>query len=163
SMSKEIAKTMVEAQGLKVAAGVVLNTADGDTVDAESLQYPVFVKASRSGSSYGVSRVESGQDLAEAIELAAAIDPIVLIEQEIVGREIDLGVLELPDGSVLVSAPLEIMADPAEPFFTATAKYFSNGTVFEVPAKVSDEIRQMLQSAAQQAYRTLGCTGLARV
>src|SRR5690606_24842434 len=93
SMSKEIAKTMVEAQGLKVAAGVVLNTADGDTVDAESLQYPVFVKASRSGSSYGVSRVESGQDLAEAIELAAAIDPIVLIEQEIVGREIDLGVL----------------------------------------------------------------------
>lgn len=163
AMSKEIAKVMVAEQGIKVAEGLVINTVEKGDVDALSLPYPVFVKASRSGSSYGVSRVESPDELDAAIAVASAIDPIVLIEREIVGREIDLGVLELPDGSLQVSEPLEILADPDEPFFTATAKYFSDDTVFEIPADVPGDVRQKLQKAALEAYRILGCSGLARI
>ncbi|MGB3414363.1 MAG: D-alanine--D-alanine ligase family protein [Microbacteriaceae bacterium] len=163
TMSKEIAKVMVAAEGMRVAEGIVLDTAKDYELDALALHYPVFVKASRSGSSYGVSRVESPEALQDAIDIAAAIDPIVLIEREIVGREIDLGLLQMPDGSVQVSEPLEILADPDEPFFTATAKYFSDGTVFEIPADVAGDVRQRLQQAALDAYRILGCSGLARV
>lgn len=169
AMAKEKTKVLVAAKGVRVAEGTVVdmrNAADAALVETNPgalvKSFPVFVKASRSGSSYGASRVEAIDGLVPAIREAAEIDPIVLIEEEIVGREIDFGVLELVPNGVVVSEGLEILADPDEPFFTAEAKYFSDKTVFNIPADLDPQVRETMRNAALVAYQTLGCSGLAR-
>ncbi|EWT03051.1 hypothetical protein N865_03820 [Intrasporangium oryzae NRRL B-24470] len=102
--------------------------------------------------------------LAEA--LATALDvatDAVLVEAEVAGIEVDVPVLELPDGQVRCGPSLLVDSDPDEPFFTAAAKYASTATRFTVPAPIAPELTAQLERLAVTAYRALGCRGLARV
>jgi D-alanine-D-alanine ligase len=101
--------------------------------------------------------------LAAALAVAAELDPHVLVEQEIHGREIDLAVMEFPDGRVDVAPALEIHADPEQPFFNAAAKYDSGVTRFVVPAPLETALAARLRSTAIEVFEALGCSGLARV
>ncbi|GMA40417.1 D-alanine--D-alanine ligase family protein [Mobilicoccus caccae] len=132
---------------------------------ASELRFPLFVKPARAGSSVGISRVERPEDLRAAIEVAREHDPKVVIEQGIVGREIECGVLqgrghEPPRTSLLG----EIVVETGHTFYDFEAKYLAENDVVlscpaDLPAGDADRIRAM----AAEAFEAAGCEGLARV
>jgi D-alanine-D-alanine ligase len=101
-MDKEVTKKLLSAAGLTVADGVVLRGPDEEIspADRERLGLPVFVKPAREGSSIGVSKVDDWSQLDEAVATARKTDSKVLIEAAVPGREVDVGVLQYPDGRV---------------------------------------------------------------
>jgi D-alanine-D-alanine ligase len=163
-MDKEFTKKLLVAQGLPVAAGVVLRgAATVSEADRERLGLPVFVKPSRAGSSLGVSKVDTWDQLDAALAEARASDGKVLVEEAVHGREVDLGVLEHPDGRLQVGPPLEIRVPDQHAFFDYEAKYSDPSTVFDIPARLDPDIVEQLQECAVRAFRALDCRGLLRV
>lgn len=126
-----------------------------------SLGSPLFVKPSRAGSSVGVSKVHSNDEFAKAIEGAHEHDRVVLIEKAITGRELETAILGTPPNHQ-VSDVGEIV--PGEEFYSYEDKY-ANGSqaVVKLPADISDDVREQIQTAAMTIYRALGCSGLSRV
>jgi D-alanine-D-alanine ligase len=170
-LNKHLTKAVLKAHGIAVTPGVTLSGSDlADTevamqkLKAAGLDFPVFVKPSNGGSSFGVARATDLPTLSLAIAEAAVLDPQVLVEKEMIGREIDLSVLELPDGRLDVAPAMEIRSDPVEPFFTAAAKYDSGSTTqFVVPAPLDPALAERLRRTAIEVFGILGCEGLARV
>jgi D-alanine-D-alanine ligase len=109
-MDKEFTKKLLAAEGLPIGDHAVLRPSQNtvDLTDRERLGLPVFVKPARGGSSIGVSRVTDWDQLPMAIELARRHDPKVIVEAAIVGRELECGVLEFPDGRIEASTVGEI-------------------------------------------------------
>jgi D-alanine-D-alanine ligase len=164
-MDKELTKSVLAADGIVVTDGVVLRGPDDtvDRADQDRLDLPVFVKPARAGSSIGVSRVERWEDLDAAIERARLRDTKVLVETALTGPEIDVAVLERPDGSVTTGPPMRIRVGSARPFFDFDAKYADATTAFEVPADLDATTADELAALSVRAFRALGCTGLLRV
>jgi D-alanine-D-alanine ligase len=164
-MDKDFTKRVLAARGIPVAPGVVLRT-PGDELtdqDRERLGLPVFVKPSRGGSSVGVSRVDDWAQLPAALETARASDTKTLVEAGMPGREIDVGVLELPDGRLLTSPPLEIKVVEEHGWFDYDAKYEAGITDFVVPADLDPRVADQLAATALDVFQELGCSGLLRV
>lgn len=160
-MDKAMTKTLLAADGLRTAASVTLRP--GDEMSQEDqwrLGLPVFVKPARAGSSLGVSRVEDWPQLPAALAKARQADEKVLVEQAVRGREIDVAILQHPDGRLAAGPPLEIVADAA--FFDYDSKY-DGSAVFHIPAALDPVTTQLLQDRAVQAFQSLGCRGLLRV
>jgi D-alanine-D-alanine ligase len=169
-LDKHLTKAVLRAQGIPVTPGITVRGADlrdaeavVQRLKAADIEFPVFVKPGSGGSSFGVTRATDLQTLEAALAVAAELDPHVLVEQEINGREIDLSVMEFPDGRVDVAPALEIHADPDQPFFNAAAKYDSGATKFVVPAPTDPELTEQLRRTALEVFDALGCQGLARV
>ncbi|MEN3612723.1 D-alanine--D-alanine ligase family protein [Plantactinospora sp. ZYX-F-223] len=166
-MDKEFTKKLLAAEGIPVADAVVSRPTDPDGVppaaELRRLGLPVFVKPARAGSSLGVTRVTDWAELPAALEWARSSDPKVLIEAAVPGREIDLAVLERPDGRLEVGPPLEIRVAGGRSFFDYDAKYDDPGTVFEIPARLDAAVTAELSDLAVRAFRALGCAGLARI
>jgi len=165
SMDKEFTKKLLAAEGLAVADGVVLRRPQDvvEQSDRDRLGLPVFVKPASGGSSIGVSRVDDWADLDAAVATAFSSDTKVLVEAAVPGREIDLGVLELPDGRLIAGPSLEIKIDDEHTFFDFDAKYIGGSSTFVIPADVDPTIADQLAEAAVLAFRALGCAGLLRV
>lgn len=165
-MDKEFTKKLLAAEGLAVGTLVVLRpgAATLTSTQRDSLGLPVFVKPARAGSSVGITRVTSWDRLDDAIAVAREHDPKVLVEAAIVGREVECGVLEYPDGSLRASLPAEIrLVSTAAEFYDFDAKYLDDACEFDVPAKLDDDVTERLRAAAIDAFRALDCQGLARV
>jgi D-alanine-D-alanine ligase len=165
SMDKEFTKKILAAEGLTVADGVVLRRPSevvGEE-DRNRLGLPVFVKPASGGSSIGVSRVDDWADLDAAVAAAFSSDTKVLVEAAVPGREIDLGVLELPDGRVVTGPSLEIQITEDHQFFDYEAKYVGGATTFVIPADIDSAVADRLADAAVRTFRALGCAGLLRV
>ncbi|HTW16061.1 MAG TPA: D-alanine--D-alanine ligase [Nocardioides sp.] len=155
AMDKWATKLVAEAIGIPTAAGVLLTAA---TATSYRFTHPVVVKPVAAGSSHGVSMVRTADELASALDAALALDDRVLVEDVVVGREIDVAVLASRDG-LLVSPTLEIVVDG---LFDFDAKY--GGTAdFRIPAVLEDVERKALEDAAVAVYGALGCAGVARV
>lgn len=168
-MDKEFTKKLLVADGLPIGDHVVLR-ARQDTValdDRERLGLPVFVKPARGGSSIGVNRVTAWDQLDAAIADARRHDPKVIVEAAILGRELECGVLEFPDGRVEASEIGEIrvagVRDREDTFYDFATKYLDDAAELDVPAKVDDEIADELRALAIRAFRAIDCQGLARV
>jgi D-alanine-D-alanine ligase len=168
-MDKEFTKKLLAAEGLPIGDQVVLRAHD-ETVelgDRERLGLPVFVKPARGGSSIGVSRVTSWDDLAPAIAYARQHDPKVIVEAAVPGRELECGVLEFPDGRVEASTVGEIrvagVRGREDAFYDFATKYLEDAAELDVPAKVDDEIADQIRQLAIKAFRAIDCQGLARV
>lgn len=161
-MAKDVTKTVLAADGLRVADGVVLRPG-GPLEVARRLPLPVYVKPARAGSSLGVSRVDAWESLGTAVLAARKEDPRVLVEAAVSGREVDVGVLEHPDGRLEVGPPLEILVGERQDFFDYAAKYDDAGTVFQIPADLDPAVRAVLADRAVRAFRALNCRGLLRV
>ncbi|MFD3813371.1 D-alanine--D-alanine ligase family protein [Rhodococcus sp. NPDC058639] len=168
-MDKEFTKKLLAAEGLPVGFQIVMRpgTATLTEEQKQQLGLPVFVKPARGGSSIGVSRVTDWAAFDAAVGKARAHDPKVIVESAIVGREVECGVLEFPDGDVRASVVAEIrmpdISGDHEAFYDFDTKYLDDVCEFDVPAKfdtaVSDEIREL----AVRAFRALDCQGLSRV
>lgn len=166
AMDKLLTQRLLDRVGIPTipTAAVTAETAGTAGALADALGYPVFVKPNRSGSSVGASRVESADGLAVAVGYALEHDSTALIQATIVGDEVDLGVLQLLDGSLAVGAPLRIVTEGSTAFFDYAAKYTAGGGAsFEVPAQIPDAVTERLTELALLAFRTLGCAGLSRV
>jgi D-alanine-D-alanine ligase len=166
-MDKEFARKLLGTEGLPVTDAVVLRagTATLTADQREWLGLPVFVKPARAGSSMGITKVVDWSELPSAITTARAVDPKVLIEAAVIGREIECGVLEFPDGRVEASLPAEIrlVAEDSAGWYDFDAKYLDNACEFDIPAKLDDDVAAGLRAMAVSAFRSLDCQGLARV
>lgn len=165
SMDKFYTKIIVDSIGIRQAKFVGVHRSELKEMDAvvsrveKSLPYPVFVKPSKAGSSQGVGKAECREVLIAALELAAKHDTKVLVEENIVGRELECAVLGGADAKA--SGVGEILA--ADTFYTYEAKYNNaeSKTVVdpELPEGKAEEIRR----DAEAIFKALDCYGLSRV
>ena len=165
-MDKEYTKKLMAAEGLPVGKEVILRGEEKlTTADKKMLGLPVFVKPARGGSSIGVSRVTSWDDLDAAIALAKANDTKVIVEAEIIGVEVECGVLEQPDGSLIASVPAQLIDTESgeEGFYGFDTKYLDDVVTAQIPAPLDAETITLIQSLALEAFQAVNCTGLARV
>jgi D-alanine-D-alanine ligase len=168
-MDKEFTKKLLVAEGLPVGAHAVLRPSQPtlDAAQRERLGLPVFVKPARGGSSIGVSRVTSWDQLPTAIARARPHDPKVIVEAAVAGRELECGVLEFPDGSVRASTVGEIrvvgVRGREDPFYDFATKYLDDAAELDVPAKIDDDVGDAVRELAVRAFRAIDCQGLARV
>jgi D-alanine-D-alanine ligase len=159
SMDKSYSKPIFAAAGLKVAPGTVVTSSNFEL--PSNLKYPLFVKPARSGSSRGTTKVKQDSELKAAVESALAFDTKVIIEQAVVGKEIECAVLQ-SEGKTIVSPVGQIVISSKYEFYDFQAKYLDDSMqlVFpELPAGIEEKI----QAAALTAFNAAGCEGLARV
>jgi D-alanine-D-alanine ligase len=156
AMDKWATKLVARELGIGVAPDVLLTSAGAA---AYVFTHPVVVKPVTAGSSHGVTLVREAGELSGALAAAFALDDRVLVEDVVVGREVDLAVLGRPGGERVVAPALEIVTDG---IFDTTTKY-DGSAEFRVPAALSDAERKDLEGAAVAVYDALGCAGVARV
>jgi len=169
-MDKHFTKTVLQQAGLAVAPWVAFTPAQWRDDEelwrrrVRGLGLPVFVKPARAGSSVGITRVSSWSGLDDALKTAFAEDGTVLVEQAVVGREIECGVLSGRDGGApRVSLPGEIVVSGRE-FYDYEAKYLDDSAARLVcPAELGEGELLELQRLAAAAFEAVGCSGLARV
>ena len=169
-MNKHFTKTVLQGAGIDVAPWVTVTRVrlaqDGDLWRRRiaGLGLPVFVKPARAGSSVGVTKVTSLDDLDAALETAFAEDHTVLVEQAIVGREVECAVLQGRDGAPpRVSVAGEIVLTTRE-FYDFDAKYHgASGVELVCPADLHEGELAEMQRIAAHAFDAIGGTGLARV
>lgn len=123
------------------------------------LYYPVFVKPANAGSSVGVSKAANREELKTAIVTAAKEDRRILIEENIIGKEVECAVLG--NDEPFASVPGEIA--PAAEFYDYDAKYNNAASELFIPARISEELMEKVKQTAVKAYRALDCSGLSRV
>jgi D-alanine---(R)-lactate ligase len=135
-----------------------------EDVDPGRFTYPVFVKPARSGSSFGVSKVSSGQELPGAVRAARRYDSKVLIEEAVAGSEVGCAILG--DGPDLIAGEVDRIV-LSHGFFRihqeSAPETGSENSVPIVPADLPAESRALVQETAKAVFRALGCRGLARV
>lgn len=165
-MDKSMQKAIWRQAGLPVVEHmVVLRSAVERDVDAVTREverrfsYPVFVKPAGSGSSVGVSKVRSREDLADAFTEAGRWDRKLLVERAVRGREIECAVLGNDEPR---ASPLGEIVPKAE-FYTYAAKYVDGSTELIAPADLPPDLTREIQALAIAAYRAIDCAGMARV
>jgi D-alanine-D-alanine ligase len=159
SMDKSYAKPIFAAAGLKVAPGTVVTSTNFEL--PSNLNYPLFVKPARSGSSRGTTKVKHSSDLKAAVEAALAFDSKVIIEQAVDGKEIECAVLQ-SQGKTIVSPVGEIVISNKYEFYDFQAKYLDDSMQLVFP-DLPEGVEEKIQSAALTAFNAAGCEGLARV
>jgi len=132
----------------------------------QALRLPVFVKPARAGSSSGVAKVDSWDELESAIVAAQAFDPKVLVEAAVAHkRELECGVIQQPDGTPLASVVGEIVVNAGSPheFYDFESKYLDGTSTNIVPADVSEILSERVRDYAVKAFEAVGGEGFARV
>jgi D-alanine-D-alanine ligase len=165
-MDKALQKRLFREAGLRVARHVTVLEREwrsapeelARTVE-ERLGYPAFVKPSNGGSSVGVSKVRSREDLAEALRAAFALDRKVLVEEAVRGREVDCGVLgnDEPEASPVG----EVVT--AREFYDYAAKYLDESARIVAPADLPAAAAAAVQASAVRAFKAIEGSGFARV
>jgi D-alanine-D-alanine ligase len=169
-MDKHFMKIVLAAAGVPVSPSVTITRArwEGEPesvrADAAALGVPSFVKPSRAGSSVGVSKVHDASELDAALEIAFAEDDKVLIETAIVGREVEVAILEGRRGAApRASLPGEIVLTTRE-FYDFEGKYLGgDGAEVVCPAELDDAQIAAIQELGIRAFQAVDGRGLARV
>jgi len=162
AMDKIAAKNALLAAGVPQAAFIGLNADEITDNTAETLLErlgsPVFVKPANMGSSVGVSRAETVAEVSNALAVAAQFDEWIVVEEAIIGREIEIAVLG--NRSPRASIPGEIVA--GADFYTYEDKYHDGVAKLLIPAPLTESEIHDMQRLAVAAYRALRVEGLAR-
>jgi D-alanine-D-alanine ligase len=182
-MDKEYMKLIFAARGLPVGRYVVVRDRDWRPHETDSamraaatperkrvldeigeLGWPVFVKPARGGSSIGTTRVPDPAGLEEAIEIARAHDPKVLVEAAVPGMEIECAVLEGASGGPPdASIPAQVLIGGDAEFYDFQAKYLEADTAMAIPPPIGSDAIAEIRRLACAAFDALSCEGLARV
>jgi len=162
-MDKDVSKRLLRDAGIPVAPFVTLAprdpVPDWETLAAE-LGHPLFVKPANMGSSVGVTKVTTPDELRHAVDTAFGFDRKVLLESFIRGRELECAVLGNEDPRA--SLPGEIV--PRHEFYSYEAKYLDDeGADLRVPADLDPATTERVRELAVRTFRTLCCEGMARV
>lgn len=162
-MDKDLAHKLVAVEGIAVPRSVCLceKHDPAGIIDAVSpLQYPLFVKPARAGSSYGITRVSMPDELLEAVELASQYDRKIIIEEEVRGFEVGCAVMGSGE-ALQVGEVDEIELQTG--FFNYTEKYTLATSHIHLPARIPLSKRREVQETAKRVYQILGCQVFARV
>ncbi len=162
TFDKSACKRTVAAVGVNLAREIMIRR--GESFDpvaiAGELGLPLFVKPNASGSSCGVSKVRSAEEIPSAVEAAFRESDAVLIEEFIQGREVACGVM-VADGQEYIFPVTEII--PRNDFFDYEAKYTPGMSTEITPADLTAEMRAKLGELTLKAYRACGCRGVVRI
>ncbi len=165
TMDKVLTKRLLREAGLPTPRFVALagprwaTERDAALAAALALPLPLFVKPSRLGSSVGISKVKSAADLPPAVELALAYDDLVIVEEGISAREIEVAVLDA--GEPFASLPGEVV--PGHEFYDYADKYLDHDCRLLAPAPLDGAQTEQVRRLAVEAFRTCACAGMARV
>lgn len=161
-MDKDKAHKLVSLAGISVPKSVTFKSSGKEAalkkVETE-LNYPLFVKPVRAGSSFGITKVTERQELETAIQLAFEHDTDVIIEEAIDGFEVGCAVLGIDELVVGRVDEIELSSG----FFDYTEKYMLKSSRIYMPARIDAETEKRIQDTAITIYKALGCSGLARV
>ncbi|WP_444644475.1 D-alanine--D-alanine ligase family protein [Caproiciproducens sp. R1] len=165
-MDKAVTHTLLTAAGIHQANYLWFYTEKYKTgaekikrkIDAR-LGYPIFVKPANAGSSVGVSKVSSEAELDEAVAKAALEDDKIVVEEAIVGQEVECAVLGNAEPEASVVGEIAASAE----FYDYDDKYKSGTSQLYIPAHLDEAVMEEIRSTARRAYYMLGCTGLSRV
>ncbi len=163
TMNKGYTKAIVDGiKDLHVAKSVQLfaNTPETANEVLAKLSLPVFVKPNNGGSSIGMSKVKSADELPEALEKAFKEDSQVLVEEFIKGREFTIGVYKGKDGIKVLPAT-EIIS--SKEFFDFEAKYTTGVTEEITPGRMNNEEKARVEKVVEKAYLKLNCRGVVRI
>ncbi len=163
AMDKGVAKQVLHANGIPQPKYVSLREAHVNEAAllhaADTLGLPVFVKPANMGSSVGVSKAHSIDEMRSAVQHALTYDEWVLIEEAVVGREIEVAVL----GNVHARASIPGEITPGNEFYDYADKYIGDGAQLIVPANLTADEVEAVQHLAIVIFHTLRAEGMARV
>jgi D-alanine-D-alanine ligase len=164
-MDKAITNTICDAAGIPQAKWVAFTKyeLDNNKVDLKSavdyLKFPIFVKPANAGSSVGITKAHNEEELEKALEVAFKEDRKVVLEETLVGREIECAVMG--NSEPVASCVGEIL--PTAELYDYEAKYRNDSTGLAIPAELPEGVEAKVQEAAKKAYLALNCSGLSRV
>lgn len=166
TMDKALTKLCIAGTGVATAPSITLWSSDyrntPERYEKNILQtfgFPLFVKPASLGSSVGISKVHSPEELAHALTLATGFDRKVLVEVAMAGREIEVAVLG--NKQPIASVPGEI--EPGEDFYDFEDKYIHNSARLFIPARIPREVQETVRQTAITVYKALDCSGMARI
>ena len=166
SMDKTLTKLVVDNAGIRQAAWQLvrsseLNNRMDQTLDTleKRFHYPVFIKPAGTGSSVGVSKAADREALRRALLTAGNYDEKILVEEFIHGREIEVAVMgnENPVASVCGEI------DSGVEFYDYDAKYNTDTSTAYIPARIPEDVEELVRETAVKIYTAIGCQGLSRV
>ncbi|WP_423146131.1 D-alanine--D-alanine ligase [Rubrolithibacter danxiaensis] len=163
TMNKGYTKAIVsDIENLHVARSVQLffNTEDPVGKVGSALKLPLFVKTNNGGSSIGMSKVKTLDELPEALEKAFKEDTQVLVEEFISGREFTVGLYQSREGITVLPAT-EVIS--SKEFFDFEAKYTPGVTEEITPARMNEEERKRVEQIAKDVFKKLNCRGMVRI
>lgn len=163
-MDKDVAKRLLKEAGFEQSKFYVLRREEKINTKLpgiiKNLKFPIFVKPARQGSSVGISKAENKKQLLDSIDEALKYDSKIILEQAIVGREIECSVLGNND--IIASNPGEICLQKG--FYSYDAKYVDEDAAKPVVnATLSSALKKKIQQMAIEVYKTLECEGFSRV
>ncbi|HQU60167.1 MAG TPA: D-alanine--D-alanine ligase [Saprospiraceae bacterium] len=160
TFDKQACKDFLKSHDIPMAPSRLLRKGqDTDWQELLDMGLPLFVKPNKNGSSYGVSKVKTPEELEPAVALSFQFDDEVVVEGFLNGVEFSNGVVR-KDGEVVVLPITEIV--PKNEFFDFKAKY-ENESQEIPPARLSDEQREQCQAQTKKIYEVLGCRGMSRI
>lgn len=163
AMDKGLTKSVLAGAGLPQARWLHRHETSIDQtlirVVEDELGWPVFVKPANMGSSIGVSKVHSAEELGAALEESCRYDDHVLIEEAVVGRELEIGLLGWP--ALRASLPGEVK--PSHEFYDYEDKYLDGAAGLEIPAQIPDGLAEEMARLAIAACEALRVDSMARV
>lgn len=160
SMDKEVMKRLVAERGLPVVEYLVVTRSQYEIEEiCRRFPFPMFVKPANLGSSVGISKVKTREELKSALSFAGQFDRKILVERGITGREFECSVLG--NGDPAAAVPCEIL--PSREFYDYEDKYLLNQAKTVVPADLTPGQTREMQRLAIACYQGVGCEGMARV
>lgn len=160
-MNKEYTKRILSTcKDIPLIKSVFVQKGDDVKEKTKDLKFPVFTKPVCEGSSFGMTKVDTPNELEKAYQEAIKYNDDVLIEEFVEGVSATVGVLEGQDG-LFATEILEIR--PKNEWYDYEAKYTKGMTEFILPAEISDDMTKKVKDIAVKAFKTAGCAGVSRV
>lgn len=166
AMDKAVTKRLAEQAGIHQAEWQAVSRRELKACPEQILsmlenrfRYPMFIKPAKGGSSLGISKASDREQLKKAMQAAAELDRVILVEECILGREIEVAVMG--NDCPVTSVCGEI--DSGAQFYDYEAKYLTETSVAYIPARIREETSETVRDTAVRIYTMLGCRGMARV
>ena len=166
AMDKTLTKLVADQAGVPQAAWQLVRRQDleyhmDNTLSRleEKFRYPMFVKPAGTGSSVGVSKAADREALRTALLAASVYDKKILVEEFIHGREVEVAVMGNDNPVASICGEIDSGAD----FYDYDAKYITDTSVAYIPARIGEDVEELVREAAVKVYSAIGCQGLSRV
>jgi len=166
AMDKTLTKLVADQAGVPQAAWQLVRRQDleyhmDNTLNRleEKFRYPMFVKPAGTGSSVGVSKAADREALRTALLAASVYDKKILVEEFIHGREVEVAVMGNDNPVASICGEIDSGAD----FYDYDAKYITDTSVAYIPARIGEDVEELVREAAVKVYSAVGCQGLSRV
>jgi D-alanine-D-alanine ligase len=163
-MDKDVMKRLLRDAGLPGPRFVIVHAHEKDQISfdvlAKQLGVPFFIKPCNLGSSVGIAKIKSARSFDKALREAFRYDTKVIIEEGVVGRELECAVLGNAHPEASVVGEIVVNAD----FYSYEAKYLDeNGAILKIPAPIDEETAKRVRQMAVRVFETLECAGMGRV